>query len=50
MMNGSGGNRVYALPEFGVVIVNSKNDFRDREAHPKSDRLFAEFLTRLGLD
>ena len=50
MMNGSGGNRVYALPEFGVVIVISKNDFRDREAHPKSDRLFAEFLTRLGLD
>ncbi len=49
MMNRSGGNRVYALPEFGVAII-SENDFRDREAHPKSDRLLAEILTRLALD
>lgn len=42
MMSGSGGNRVYVLPEFGIVVVLTKNDFGDREAHPKSDRFFVE--------
>lgn len=44
LMNGSGGNRVYALPEFGIVFVIVKSDFRDRDAHPKSDRLFADAI------
>lgn len=49
MMNGSGGNRVYVLPEFGVVVVLTKNDFRDREAHPKSDSFFSnEIVKRLN--
>jgi hypothetical protein len=43
-MSGSGGNRVWVLPEFGVVAVLSKNDFRDPEAHPKSDRFFTEAI------
>lgn len=42
MMTGTGGNRIYMLPEFGVVVVLTKNAFRDREAHPKSDRFFLE--------
>ena len=44
MMSGSGGNRVYVLPEFGIVAVVTKADFRDRDAHAKSDRLFAEVI------
>lgn len=48
MMSGSGGNRVYVLPEFQVVVVLTKNDFRDGDAHRKSDRLFNdEVATRL---
>lgn len=46
MMSGSGGNRVYVLPEFGIVVVLTKNDFRDRDAHPKSDRFFAEQIVQ----
>jgi CubicO group peptidase (beta-lactamase class C family) len=42
MMSGSGGNRVYALPEFGVVVVLTKNDFRDRDAHQSADLFFLE--------
>jgi CubicO group peptidase (beta-lactamase class C family) len=41
-MSVSGGNRVYALPEFKVVVVVTKSDFRDRDAHEKSDRLFRD--------
>ena len=41
-MSGSGGNRVYVLPEFKVVVVITKSDFRDRDAHEKSDRLFRD--------
>ena len=48
MMSGSGGNRVWVLPEFGVVVVMTKSDFRDREAHSKSDRFFSEeIVTRI---
>jgi len=39
-MSGSGGNRVYALPEFQMAVVLTKSDFRDNDAHQKSDRLF----------
>jgi CubicO group peptidase (beta-lactamase class C family) len=39
-MSGSGGNRVYVLPESKVVVVITKSDFRDGDAHEKSDRLF----------
>ncbi len=50
-MSGSGGNRVYVLPEFRVIVVLTKTDFRDRDAHAKSDRLFAdEVVSRLGID
>lgn len=49
MMSGSGGNRVYVLPEVRMVVVITKSDFRDRDAHAKSDRLFAEeVIARLG--
>jgi len=49
MMSGSGGNRMYVLPEFGVVVVLTKNDFRDRDAHSKSDSFFAdEIVERLN--
>jgi len=41
-MSGSGGNRVYVLPEFQMVVVLTKSDFRDGEAHEKSDRLFID--------
>lgn len=50
MMSGSGGNRVYVLPEFQMVVIITKSDFRDRDAHPKSDRLFAdEVASRLSM-
>ena len=42
MMTGSGGNKVYALPEFGIVVVITKNDFRDRDAHATAEALFRE--------
>lgn len=42
MMSGSGGNRVYVLPEFNTVVVVTKSDFQDRDAHEKSDRLFKD--------
>ncbi len=42
MMSGSGGNKVYALPEFGIIVVITKNDFRDRDAHATAERLFHE--------
>lgn len=41
-MSGSGGNRVYALPEFRMAVVLTKTDFRDSDAHRKSDRLFSD--------
>ena len=41
-MSGSGGNRVYVLPEFQMTVVLTKSDFRDRDAHQKSDRLFKD--------
>jgi CubicO group peptidase (beta-lactamase class C family) len=41
-MSGSGGNRVYVLPEFQMVVVLTKSDFRDGDAHGKSDRLFTD--------
>ena len=48
-MSGSGGNRVYVLPEFQLTVVLTKSDFRDGDAHKKSDRLFAdEIAARLG--
>jgi CubicO group peptidase (beta-lactamase class C family) len=47
-MSGSGGNRVYVLPEFQVAVVLTKSDFRDGGAHEKSDHLFAnEIAARL---
>jgi len=42
MMSGSGGNRVYVLPEFQMAVVLTKSDFRDGDAHEKSDSLFAD--------
>lgn len=51
VMNGSGGNRIYVLPEFDVVVVMTKSDFRDRDAHAKSDQFFAdEIVVRLKRD
>lgn len=48
MMSGTGGNRVYMLPEFGIVMVITKNDYRARDAHDKSDTLFeTEIASRL---
>ena len=48
MMSGSGGNRVYVLAEFGIVVVLTKSDFQDREAHAKSDDFFiTEIVGRL---
>ncbi|MDJ0908930.1 MAG: serine hydrolase [Woeseiaceae bacterium] len=44
MMSGSGGNKVYALPEFGVVVVITKNDFRDRNAHATAEQLFRDHV------
>ena len=41
-MSGSGGNRVYVLPEFQMAVVLTKSDFRDGDAHEKSDRLFVD--------
>jgi len=41
-MSGSGGNRVYVLPDFQMTVVLTKSDFRDGDAHEKSDRLFAD--------
>ena len=46
MMSGAGGNRVYVLPEYQIVVVLTKNDFRDRDAHQKSDNFFAEQIVR----
>ncbi len=48
MMSGSGGNKVYVLPEFGIVVVITKNDFRDRDAHATAEQLFRdEVVARL---
>ncbi|MDZ7643616.1 MAG: hypothetical protein U5K76_04890 [Woeseiaceae bacterium] len=42
------GNRVYVLPEFDLVVVLTKNDFGDREAHARSDLFFTdEIVSRL---
>lgn len=50
-MSGAGGNRVWVLPEFDLVVVLTKDDFRDRDAHAKSDRFFTEdILNRLPHD
>lgn len=46
MMSGSGGNRVYVLVEFGIVVVLTKSDFQDRAAHPKSDLFFIDEIVR----
>jgi len=50
-MSGSGGNRVYVLPDFAVIVVVTKSDFRDRDANAKSDQFFAnEIGARLRQD
>lgn len=49
MMSGTGGNRIYSLPEHDIAIALTKNAFRDRQAHETSDKLFEEqILQRLG--
>lgn len=48
MMSGTGGNRIYVLPEFGIVMVVTKNDYRTRNGHSTSDTLFTnEIVARL---
>jgi len=46
MMSGSGGNRIYVIPEFAVVVVLTKNDFRDRDAQSKSDGFFTDEIVK----
>ena len=47
MLSGTGGNRIYSLPEHDTSIVITKNAFRDRQAHDTSDLLFDALLERL---
>lgn len=43
-MTGSGGNRVVVFPELQMVVVITSANFRERDAHPLSDRLLTEYV------
>ena len=47
MMSGTGANRIYILPEFKTVVVITKNNYQDREAHTTSDALFEKEIIPL---
>ena len=46
MMTGTGANRVYVLPEFGIVVVITKNDYRNRQAHSQINTFFTKEIVR----
>lgn len=43
-MSGAGGNKVYVLPEAGLVVVVSSENFGRSDAHTLSDRLMVEHV------
>ena len=44
MMQGSGGNKVIVVPSLRLVCVITTTNFRVRDSHALSDRLFADFV------
>jgi len=43
-MSGSGGNKVYVLPEQDAVVVITTTNFQMRGAHPNSDKLLTTLV------
>jgi hypothetical protein len=43
-MSGSGGNKVYVVPDVGLVAVITSENFGRGDAHALSDRLMAEYI------
>jgi hypothetical protein len=43
-MYGTGGNKVFVLPEQRVVVVITTTNFRVSGAHALTDRLFTELI------
>ena len=43
-MTGNGGNKVYIVPELGLVTVITSENFGRRDAHDLSDRLLSEYV------
>ncbi|KRB11399.1 serine hydrolase [Lysobacter sp. Root690] len=45
-MSGNGGNYVFILPEQRLVAVLTRTAFNQRNAHPQSQQLFADYLLK----
>jgi len=43
-MAGSGGNKVFVLPELDAVVVITTNNFQVRDAHPLSEKLLTNLI------
>ena len=43
-MAGSGGNKVFVLPELDAVVVITTTNFQVRDAHPLSEKLLTSLI------
>lgn len=43
-MTGSGGNKVFVFPETEMVVVITSENYRERDAHPLSERLLTDYI------
>lgn len=45
-MTGSGGSKVFVLPDLGLVAVITSENFARGDAHQLSERLMSEYILR----
>ncbi|MEO1166295.1 MAG: serine hydrolase [Chloroflexota bacterium] len=45
-MSGMGGNKVYILPEQGMVVVITSENFRERDMHILSERVLQDYILK----
>jgi CubicO group peptidase (beta-lactamase class C family) len=43
-MTGTGGNKVFVFPEVEMTVVITSENYRERDAHPLSERLLADYI------
>jgi CubicO group peptidase (beta-lactamase class C family) len=43
-MTGTGGNKVFVFPEAEMAVVITSENYRERDAHPLSERLLTDYI------